>query len=799
MEPRQFGNYALLEHVGKGRVGSVFRARHNRDNTVVAVKVFESGDEDTPQTSRELRDREVRMLMSVQHPNVVKFLGSGQVGDDYYYSMEFVENNLLSCMRGESDFSLVDKVHVLRQTASALVAIHHQGIVHRDVKPGNILLDRDPNGAIHVKLTDLGIAKNVSETDIVRQRMPSRIPGTPKYLSPEQIRLRPVDGRADVFSLGVAAYQLTGGVPPFDAATSKEYLRANTRQHPAPVCEVAEDVPEFLGRIIEKMLAKDREERYDSEALLRDLELAEQHLVSGAPLIERTNPGSLFYEPPPGGPSRGAIAELRRAVVPLSWGLALAITAAGVALSVLLWPAAPPEAEAGPRPLQPPAHAPRDVLQEIAAGADGGRYWQAFVLLEGPRHEGLSPQGRDELQRLSERVHEELTEELYSCAMKMLEQDRDAEAEIVLRRMREQLPAARRTRQLGEAIRHRQLRAALEERWETAVRGTQALMREHRYEEALAAGVKLLQDFGGDEEKARTAGRMMGDLFDSWGRDLLETRADVDAILGFFRAVDAHPRLASGTSSALVTGELRLKLADAYRARGDYGLALEHYEIAMASSDADVARRAGQATGDVRRRMVQVPHEAAPFARELARRGFQSDLWDLRTAPDASQQVVDGVLQLRSRGTGRETIVYRESVRPVRNRGFALGVRFRATPEMLARPGFSRAGIGLASINGNIFEFYFDGRSYWIVRKSGQTSAGRAVRAAVGDEDREWHTLGLRYSPDARRLAVMLDGKEIQHHPVNLSDFRLRVFLVASRHPAGADFEGVYCRPMGGP
>ncbi len=799
MEPRQFGNYVLLEHMGKGRVGSVFRARDNRDDSVVAVKVFQSGDEDTPPMSHELRDREVRMLMSVQHPNVVKFLGSGQVGDDYYYSMEFVENNLLSCMRGESDFSLVDKVHILRQTASALVAIHHQGIVHRDVKPGNILLDRDPNGAIHVKLTDLGIAKNVSETDIVPQRTPSRIAGTPKYLSPEQIRLRPVDGRADVFSLGVAAYQLTGGVPPFDAATSKEYLQANIRQHPAPVCEVADDVPEFLGEIIEKMLAKDREERYDSEALLRDLELAEQHLVSGAPLIERTNPGSLFYEPPPGAPSRGAIAELLRAVVPLSWGLAVAIAAAGVALSVLLWPAAPPEAEAGPRPPQPPADTPRDVLQEIAAAADGGRYWQAFVLLEGRRNEGLSPQEREEVQRLSDRVHEGLAEGLYSGAMKMLAQDRDAEAEIVLRRMGEQLPAARRTRQLGEAIRHRQLMAALEERWGTAVRGTQALMREHRYEEALATRVKLLQDFGDDEQKAFTARRMISDLFESWGYDLLDTPPDVDAILGFFRAVAAHPDLASGTSSALVAGGLRFKLADAYRARGDYELALEHYESAMASSDADVARRATQAVGEVRRRMVQVPQEAAAFARELDRRGFQSDLWNLRTGSGGTQQVVDDVLQLRSQGTGRETIVYRESIRPVRNRGFALGARFRATPEMLAQPGSSRAGISVASANGNIFELYFDGRSYWAVRKSGQMSAGGAVRAAVGDEDREWHVLGLRYSFGARRLAVTLDGKEIQHHSVNLSDFRMRVFLVASRHPAGADFEGVYCRPVGGP
>jgi serine/threonine protein kinase len=150
--------------MGKGGMATVYRAADNSDGTIVAIKIFQTSPERSADLSRKLRDREVRMLVSVQHPNIVKYRTSGEVGDNFFYAMEFVENSLLKRMRSGSDFDLVDKVLILRQTAEALGAIHHQGIVHRDVKPGNILLDQDPNGAIHVKLTDLGIAKNVSET-----------------------------------------------------------------------------------------------------------------------------------------------------------------------------------------------------------------------------------------------------------------------------------------------------------------------------------------------------------------------------------------------------------------------------------------------------------------------------------------------------------------------------------------------------------------------------------------------------------------------------------------------------------
>ncbi|MFO8007850.1 MAG: serine/threonine-protein kinase [Candidatus Brocadiia bacterium] len=299
MKPRQFGPYTLLEHMGKGGMGSVYRASEGEGGRIVAVKVFESGEDREPETSRKLRDREVRMLVSVQHPNIVKFFESGQVDDDYYYTMEFVARSLPDLMRSDRELSIVSVVHVLRQTASALGAIHHQAVVHRDIKPANVLLDEDPGGALHVKLTDLGIAKNVSEPDIVREQTRRAIPGTPRFLSPEQIKQEPLDGRSDVFSLGIVAYELLSGSRPFTAEDSTGYLRANLRQQQRPVSELNPKVPPFLNRMVQKMLAKKREERYDSETLARDLELVHQHLISQAPLVERANPASIFYQAPP--------------------------------------------------------------------------------------------------------------------------------------------------------------------------------------------------------------------------------------------------------------------------------------------------------------------------------------------------------------------------------------------------------------------------------------------------------------------------------------------------------------------
>ena len=446
MKETPFGKFILLDHVGKGGMGSVYRARDTETDRVVAVKVFRSGKDRAPETSRQLRDREVKMLVSARHPNLVKFFDSGCVDEDYYYSMEFVEENLLDLMRGDVELEIADAVQILRQTAGALAALHNQGVVHRDVKPGNILLDTDPTGAIHVKLTDLGIAKVVDEGDIVQEQTRRRIPGTPRYLSPEQITRQPLDGRSDIFSLGVMAYELLSGEKPFKADNSRGYLVANIKQNPEPLHELDEDIPSFLGRVVKKMLAKNRENRYDAETLERDLQLAYQHLVSGASLVEQTNPDSLFYLPSPenlrGGMGGG------RFIAPISRYLAGFIVVAGLLVTALLWPTEPV-------PVQPPDTPPDPnllLLRDAEEALREGRPWQAMGLAGEVPEDEIPTEEVQAPARIRERARDRLAERWHAAAARMLEQNRPEEARVVLERMREFFPGSDVTARLAEKL-----------------------------------------------------------------------------------------------------------------------------------------------------------------------------------------------------------------------------------------------------------------------------------------------------------------------------------------------------------
>jgi len=794
MHARQFGKYTLLEHMGKGGVASVYRATDGETGQIVAVKIFATGPDRTPDVSRQFRDREVKMLVSVQHPNIVTFFESGDVGDDAYYAMEFVEDSLLRCMREEEEFDLADKVHILRQSASALVAIHRQGIVHRDIKPGNILLDRDSNGAIHVKLTDLGIARNVSEIDILRTNMPARVAGTARYLSPEQIKRTPMDGRSDIFSLGVLAYELLTGARPFQASDSRGYLTANVEQEPRPIDEICPDVPRFLAQMVERMLAKDREERYDAETLARDLELVEQHLISGATLVETVNPASLFYdstdaetmEPLECEPEPGLDLKTKLA--------AMAIVLLGGVVTILLWPGAPAAVgdDSGPDQDAVVAQSP---LERAADALEAGRRWQAFAILQGLADTGLSESDSEAAEQLSAQVQEALAEEHFRLGLRMLEEGRDAEAEVVLQGMKDLFPDAPQTKRLDAQIRDREQRASAEQHWERALAESYDLVKKRRYADALAARKALLREFAGDPEKAATARRAVGDLLEQWARDLAGG-TDVEAIREFLGIVRAEGSAQADRPTARALGELHLKLGAAYRTRNEYGKALEQYDLAGRMADADVADRARTQADQLRNWLRTRPQEIDEVAAELTGDPFRGSIWNIGTNAETGARIVDGVLQLRSVEGNWQSTVSVETARPIRHYGFALGVQFRTTPSVMVRTGVTRAGIELTDSTGNTCRFFFDGERYRFSRQSRLGSAEAPVQAAVGDEGGQWHTMSMRYDGAAHRLAVLLDGVELRHYALDLSEIRVRLFLDGSTDlAAGCDFKGFYCRP----
>jgi tetratricopeptide (TPR) repeat protein len=618
--------------------------------------------------------------------------------------------------------------------------------------------------------------------------MPTRVPGTAKYLSPEQIRLEAVDGRADIFSLGVVAYELVAGVGPFKGDTVEDFLAANREKRQTPAHVVNEDVPDFLGEMIERMLVKDREDRYDSDTLLRDLELVQQHLISGARMVERTDPASMFYEPPPVATERRP--EPRRVISPLSWVLAIAFVFAGVWVSAEFWPAGRPGGSA-PAATDPASQETDHLLGEAESAAEAGRHWQALALLRQLARDEMPSEARRQHQELSSRVGEALVEPIHASAMKMLSEGREEEAETALGYMKELAPRARRTRELAEAV---PMRAG--QRWEKALRETYTLVRDQRYEEALAARKKLLEEFSDDPAKVRAAGNAVGDLLVHWAGHLARTYPDARQLESFLQLVADHSGIAPGRPSAELVGELRLKLALAYRDRGAYDLALEQYDLAVEAGDAEFAARARQGRDELRKWLSARPHQADVLAGELSRRGFGSALWGEQTEPGGSQQIQDGVLQFRARGSSREVLVRRETRRPIRNLGFEAGVQFRLPAEPLDTQGNARAGLAVAGAKGRILELGFDGHSYVVTEKEGGSTATGVVRKAFGDEQSAWHAIGLAYDFGAGLMAVVLDGEVLQRYPLDLSDFRLSVFLVAPPETeAGVDFRDVYCRP----
>ncbi len=754
MESREFGNYTLLEQVGKGGMGRVFRASDNRTGRIVALKTFESDEDRSPEMSRKLRDREVRMLISVQHPNVVKYFESGHVEDDFYYVMEFVEDSLLFWLRSGKELSLVDKVHLLRQTASALAAVHHQGIVHRDVKPGNILLDQDPNGAIHVKLTDLGIAKNVREADIVREQTHRRVPGTPRYLSPEQIKMRPLDGRSDVFGLGIVAYELFSGEKPFHAEESRGYLKANVRQEPRPLAEFDGALPGFLGDIVSRMLAKDREERYDSEALARDLELAHQHLVSGAPMVETTNPASLFYEPP--APEEEQQPATLEAIAPAAWGVAAGIVVMAVVAVALLWPR-----PAAGTPL--PSEAPQ-LLEHAEEAAEAGRRWQAVALLNRATGQELGPDQQHRRDELLSAVQQSLAVPAEKRTRRMLEEGRFEEAQAMVEFVERRFPLSPITERMKATLEEQRPEPPAEGGAKRMLRPITELVAQGRYAEALHRTTEMLQVREPEADQAARLRASRREIAEKWANHLLRNTPRSKELETFFAEVDDSDLPDGG-----LLDRLRLHLAETYRVEGSYREALRWYAAVARRGGPEIERRARAEAEELRDRLSTEPMHPDRLAGELGEKGFQSAVWD--SAGEMPQNTEAMRLSCRQ----GETVRWR-TVQPVRNRGFVLEVEMKAGAKLVGDPGRARAGIAVRDGRGTAAEISFDGEGgRLLLRRPGTDEAEVRELRPAGSEG--WQRLSLHYSFEEGRLTASLDGEETEIPNLELSDFVPSLFL----------------------
>jgi serine/threonine-protein kinase len=234
----------------------VYQAWDTKLERNVAVKRLEPSLNEDPRT-RARFDREGRALAQLSHPNLVTLIDRGSTDKEEYLVFEYVEGRSLKELTRESPLSTEDAGSIAGQVAEGLAAAHLAGIIHRDVKPQNILIDRQG----HAKVSDFGIATGPDWTRVTRA---GSIIGSARYMSPEQIRSKPVDARSDIYSLGVVMYEMLAGHPPFDGTNMPEIARQHLNNTPPSLSEARPGLPEGLERVVMRCLEKLPEDRFSS-------------------------------------------------------------------------------------------------------------------------------------------------------------------------------------------------------------------------------------------------------------------------------------------------------------------------------------------------------------------------------------------------------------------------------------------------------------------------------------------------------------------------------------------------------
>ncbi|MGE3821942.1 MAG: protein kinase, partial [Isosphaeraceae bacterium] len=284
---RRIGPYQVLDRVGRGGMGEVFRAMDPALDRVVAVKVLTESLAGSPEARRRFL-REARAAAAVCHEHVVTIHAVDDSGDQPYLVMQYVAgDSLQEKIDRQGPLGLKEILRIGMQVASGLAAAHAQGLIHRDVKPANILLE---NGVERVKITDFGLARASSDPNLTRS---GTIVGTPNYMSPEQARGESVSPRSDLFSLGGVLYAMATGEPPFVADSAMAVLRKVCEDPPRPIHEVNPEAPEWLVTLVDRLMAKQREGRPSSAEEVA--EVLRRHLaeLQSVPKVEpepsRTN------------------------------------------------------------------------------------------------------------------------------------------------------------------------------------------------------------------------------------------------------------------------------------------------------------------------------------------------------------------------------------------------------------------------------------------------------------------------------------------------------------------------------
>jgi hypothetical protein len=283
--------YHILKKLGEGGMGTVYLAEHVKMGRKAALKVMNPGmNTDADAIAR--FNREAANASRLNHPNVCAIYDFGETSDGLIYlAMEFIEGESLTSLIEKNGYLAAPRAaNIIHQAADALAVAHDYGIVHRDLKPDNIMIAKDRDGADVVKVVDFGIAK-ASSSDAQKVTKTGLVVGTPEYMSPEQLAGDKLDGRSDIYSLGLVAFNCLTGLLPFPSETAQEAMIMRLTDHPKTLAEMKPEVewPEELQRVMDKVLARDADERYQkSDEFGRDISKAVQHMPAAVAATEGT-------------------------------------------------------------------------------------------------------------------------------------------------------------------------------------------------------------------------------------------------------------------------------------------------------------------------------------------------------------------------------------------------------------------------------------------------------------------------------------------------------------------------------
>lgn len=281
--------YQIIEKLGKGSMGIVFKARQTSVDRIVAVKILLDALAQNKEFIKRF-DREAKIAAKLAHNNIVNAIDAGEVNGHHYFVMEYVEGSTIKdALDKNQAYDEKVALKIVMAVAEALKHAHQRGLIHRDIKPENVILTKDGN----VKLADLGLARLTADEKWAMSEAGMAI-GTPYYISPEQVRGQvDVDIRADIYSLGATLYHMVTGRVPYDGETPTEVMRKHVDKNTIllPPDHINTNLSSGLGMVVETMMAKNRDNRYrNPDDLILDLKCL---LQGDSPMIAGQKPDTL--------------------------------------------------------------------------------------------------------------------------------------------------------------------------------------------------------------------------------------------------------------------------------------------------------------------------------------------------------------------------------------------------------------------------------------------------------------------------------------------------------------------------